>query len=74
MRPGNQGWGEAEDKVIKASGGGGEGWEAVGEVIKQEPVMVTGAEDRRCTRARLAEVPLRRPVTLVSKEFVLHQD
>ena len=42
VRPGNQGWGEA-----------------VEEVTKQEPVMVTeGAEDRRCTRARLAEVPL----------------
>lgn len=73
MRPGSQGWGEAEEKVIKAGGGGGEGWEAVGEVIKQEPVMVTGAEDR-CTRARLAEVPLRQPITLVSKEFVSHQD
>lgn len=37
-------------RADKAGGGGGEGWEAVGEVIKQEPVMVTGAEDR-CTRA-----------------------
>ena len=48
--------GGSRGKDDKSRWGGGE---AVEEVTKQEPVMVTeGAEDRRCTRARLAEVPL----------------
>ena len=48
--------GGSRGKDDKSRWGGGE---AVEEVTKQEPVMVTeGTEDRRCARARLAEVPL----------------